>query len=72
MRQGIVSRKTVEIILAKCEGVSVEQSIMGRLLGFGTLIVTTGGATSQFDYISKPVAFRNIVSEEIDAFYRRH
>lgn len=72
LRQGIISRKTVEIILAKCEGVSVDQSIIGRLLGYGTLVVTTGGATSRFDYVKKPVAFRNEVSAEIDAFFRRN
>jgi len=71
LRQGIISRKTVEILLAKCEGVSVDQSIIGRILGFGTLVVTTGGATSRFEYVNQPVAFRNSVNEEIDAFYRR-
>lgn len=72
LRQGIISRKTVEIILAKCEGVSVDQSIIGRLLGYGTLVVTTGGATSRFNYVKNPVAFRNGVSAEIDAFFRRN
>ena len=71
-RQGIISRKTVEIILAKCEGVSVDQSIIGRILGFGTLVVTTGGATSRFDYVKSPVAFRNTVSAEVDAYFRRN
>ena len=72
LRQGIISRETVEIILAKCEDVSVEQSVMGRILGYGSLIVTTGGATSYFDYVKTPVVFRNKVSAEIDAFYRRY
>ena len=72
LRQGIISRKTVEIILAKCEGVSVDQSILGRILGFGTLVVTTGGATSRCDFVKSPVTFRNRVNAEIDAFYDRH
>ena len=72
LRQGIVSRKTVEIILAKCEGVSVDQDILGRILNYGTLVVTTGGATSRFNYVKGPVTFRNRVNEEIDAFYYRH
>ena len=29
LRQGIISRKTVEVLLAKCEGISVNQSIIG-------------------------------------------
>ena len=72
LRQGIISRKTVEILLAKCEGVSVDQSIIGRILGFGTLVVTTGGATSHFDFVKRPVEFRNSVNVEIDAFYSGH
>lgn len=71
LRQGIISRKTVEILLARCEGISVDQSILGRILGFGTLVVTTGGATSRFSLVKSPVTFRNRVNEEIDAFYRR-
>ena len=71
LRQGIISRKTIEIILAKCEGVSVDQSILGRILGYGTLLVTTGGATSRFDFVKNPVTFRNRVSAEIDAYFRR-
>ena len=71
LRQGIISRKTVEILLAKCEGVSVDQSILGRILGYGTLVVTTGGVTSRFEYVNRPVTFRNQVTEDIDAFYRR-
>ena len=72
LRQGIISRKTVEIILVKCEGVSVDQGILGRILNYGTLVVTTGGATSRFNYVKGPVTFRNRVNEEIDAFYYRH
>ena len=72
LRQGIISRKTVEIILAKCEGVSVDQGILGRILNYGTLVVTTGGATSRFNYVKGPVTFRNRVNEEIDAFYNRY
>ena len=72
LRQGIISRKTVEVLLAKCEGISVNQGIFGRILGFGTLVVTTGGATSHFDFVKRPVEFRNSVNAEIDAFYSRH
>ena len=72
LRQGIISRKTVEILLAKCEGISVNQGIFGRILGFGTLVVTTGGATSHFDFVKRPVEFRNRVNAEIDVFYSRH
>lgn len=66
MKSGIIARRTVELMLTKCEGVSVDQSIMGRLLGYGTLLATTGGATNKFRKIADPVIFRNRINEQTD------
>ena len=66
MKSGIIARRTVELMLTKCEGVSIDQSIMGRLLGYGTLLATTGGATNKFRKIADPVVFRNRINEQTD------
>lgn len=66
MKSGIIARRTVELMLTKCEGVSVDQSILGRLLGYGTLLATTGGATNKFRKIADPVIFRNRINEQTD------
>ena len=31
---------------------------MGRMLGFGSIVVTTGGVTNKFDFITNPIKFR--------------
>lgn len=66
LKRGIISRKSVESMLTKCEGVLLEQSILGRVLGYGTLIVTTGGVTTKFPKIKDPVIFRNYINYQID------
>lgn len=69
MKHGIISRRTVELMLIKCEGISVDQGILGRILGYGTLAATTGGATNRFSKIADPVVFRNRINDQIDAIH---
>ena len=67
LKRGIISRKSVESMLTKCEVVSLEQSILGRVLGYGSLIVSTGGGVpSKFQNIKDPVIFRNYINYQID------
>ena len=43
----------------KVESVNVEQSILGRMLGYGSIIVIgTGGTTEVFGKIADPMEFR--------------
>ena len=53
-------------MLQKCEGVMVEQSIMGRILNYGTVIVTTGEATNNYSYIRNPFGFSTAINQQID------
>ena len=63
---GFISRQATELQLIKCEGASVYQSMLGRLLGYGTIAVTTGGVTNKVAYVANPIAFRNCINEQID------
>ena len=56
-KRGIINRNSYELLLRKCEGIQVDQSILGRLLNYGTVNVTTGEATNSYKYISHPLAF---------------
>lgn len=52
---GILSKKVVKIKASKMEEVEVNQSILGRMLGYGTIRLNTGGNTNQeFHYIVEP------------------
>ena len=57
VKKGIIERKINELMLRKCEGIQVEQSILGRIFNYGTLLVTTGEATNRYKNIKNPVKF---------------
>jgi len=64
IKVGLISRHTLEMNLNKIESVNVNQGILGRLLGYGTIIVVgTGGTKEPFDSISDPLRFRKEFQE---------
>lgn len=67
LKSGILSRDALELMLSKCEGLRINQSIMGRILGFGSIVVTTGGATNTFKFIANPIKFRNEINAQINS-----
>jgi len=67
IKTGWLSRHTIEMNLNKIESVKVEQSIMGRMLGYGTVrIIGTGGTREAFDNIRNPLLFRKKFQEMTD------
>lgn len=63
-KTGLFSRKTLEMNLNKIESVNVDQSLMGRLLGYGTItIIGTGSTKESFTDIASPVEFRKAFQE---------
>lgn len=65
LKTGVISRRTVELVLAKCEGVQVVQSVAGRIFGYGSIVVTTGWATNCYYYVSSPFRFKREVNLHI-------
>ena len=62
---GLFSRKTFEMNLNKIESVNVDQSFMGRILGYGTItIIGTGGTREAFPDIADAVEFRKKFQEQ--------
>jgi uncharacterized membrane protein YdbT with pleckstrin-like domain len=72
IKVGLVSRKTVELNLEKVESIGVEQTILGRILGYGTIVVVgTGGTKEPFRGIADPMGFRRAVNEATEALRAR-
>jgi uncharacterized membrane protein YdbT with pleckstrin-like domain len=68
IKVGWIRRRTLETMLAKVEGVGVDQSLTGRLLGYGSIEVTgTGGTREEFTRIADPLEFRRQVQAAISA-----
>jgi uncharacterized membrane protein YdbT with pleckstrin-like domain len=69
IKTGFISRDTIELNLNKVESIQVEQSVFGRMLGFGTLIVHGTGVTGQaFHKIADPLEFRRRLQEQYDQY----
>lgn len=65
LKTGVISRRAVDLVLAKCEGLHIKQSVLGRIFNFGTITVTTGGVSSSYPYIADPLAFRREINTQI-------
>jgi uncharacterized membrane protein YdbT with pleckstrin-like domain len=59
IKLGVVSRRTFEMNLSKIESVNVDQTLLGRMLGYGTItLIGTGGTRETFADIAAPIEFR--------------
>jgi len=62
---GLLQRRSLEQLLTKIEGISIDQSLSGRLFGYGTVVVIgTGGTTEPFDNIAQPLELRRRVQSQ--------
>jgi len=62
-KTGILQRHSMEMNRSKVETVGVNQSILGRVLGYGTVIVRgTGGSFEPIQFIGDPLTFRSHIT----------
>jgi uncharacterized membrane protein YdbT with pleckstrin-like domain len=62
-KTGFVRRHTVEMNMDKVETVNVDQSIWGRILGYGTIhVLGTGQGIEGLSRIAHPLAVRNAIT----------
>ncbi|HUE18345.1 MAG TPA: PH domain-containing protein [Stellaceae bacterium] len=62
-KKGFIRRHTIEMNMDKVESVDVDQSILGRILGYGDILVRgTGASIEPFRMIGSPIQFRNQVT----------
>jgi hypothetical protein len=62
----------MELNHSKVESFHVDQSILGRIFGFGTLVVNgTGGGKTPVPNIDSPLEFRREAMQTIDASQSR-
>jgi uncharacterized membrane protein YdbT with pleckstrin-like domain len=66
VKSGLANRRTIELLLQRIESIAVEEPALGRLLGYGTVIVRgTGGTPEVFPQIARPLEFREQVQRQI-------
>jgi uncharacterized membrane protein YdbT with pleckstrin-like domain len=71
-KTGLADRRTIELLLSRVESIAVEEPPLGRILGYGTVIVRgIGGTPEVFQNIQHPLQFREQVQTQIGAEPKR-
>lgn len=65
---GFIRRETVELRHSKVESLHVNQSIVGRIFNYGSVVITgSGGTNAPIPYISDPLNFRSAALTGMEA-----
>ncbi len=66
MQTGVMGRMTEEVFLNKIESIGVDQTVLGRMFGFGTVTIRgTGGSFGPFERVSAPLELRRQIQDQI-------
>jgi len=62
-KRGFIRRRTIEMNMDKVESVDVDQSVFGRIFGYGDVLIRgTGVGFEPLQMIESPIEFRNAVT----------
>jgi len=72
-RSGVLARSNLEIRLERINELSYHQSIAGRLLREGEVLVEVGGETGvvPLDHVPRPAELQSIISAQVSDWQRR-
>lgn len=66
VKTGLIRRRTIELLLRQVEAISVDQSLLGRLLGYGSITITgTGGVREVFHQVRDPLELRRRIHGQV-------
>lgn len=72
LKEGLISRRTQEVSLNKIEEITLQQSVWGRVFGYGRLLLRgTGVGKIELPNIDNPIETRRII-EQAKANLRRN
>jgi uncharacterized membrane protein YdbT with pleckstrin-like domain len=67
MKVGVLNTRSIELLLGKVEAIAVNQTLLGRMLDYGDIVVTgSGGTRETFSSIQAPLEFRRAVQSVSD------
>lgn len=67
VKSGRLGHTTFELFLNKIESIGVVQPVVGRMLGYGSVVIRgTGGTPEPFPNVNKPLEFRRQVQQQIE------
>jgi uncharacterized membrane protein YdbT with pleckstrin-like domain len=67
VKVGFIQRRSFETLLQRITSIEVSQSILARILGYGTIIIYgTGIASEIFRNVNNPIEFRKKIQQQIE------
>lgn len=67
LKKGFLRRTIIETLLSRVESIIIQQSILGRILNFGSVAIAgVHGTRNPFAHVPQPLKFRQIVEEQIE------
>ena len=64
VKRGFIRRSTIEINIHKVESIQIDQEMIGRLLNYGTLVISgTGTSHAPITGVAEPMAYRKAFIE---------
>lgn len=67
LKVGWLRTDAVDVVLDRVEAIYVQQSILGRMLNYGSVSFSVGDSGSNFAWLADPFAFRKAVQARIDS-----
>ena len=69
--EGIINKKEYTTSIEKINDIETDQTLFGRILGYGTVRLLTGSDTgiNQLDYLDKPFEFKKIMLNAKNRYY---
>ena len=66
LKVGVLRKRSLELMLTKVEAISVNQPLLGRMFGYGTIVIGgTGGTKEVFPNVTAPEELRRQVQQQI-------
>ena len=66
-KTGFIKRQTLDLNHNRVESYSVNQSVLGRMLNYGTVVVRgTGAGVTKFSGVDNPLMYRKKAAELAD------
>lgn len=67
VKVGFIQRATLEILLPRIESIQIFQSVLGRILDYGTIVISgTGGSRDAFRNMPAPMRFHLLAQEQAE------
>ena len=64
VKRGITRRRVARILKTKVESVNLQQSVLGRILGYGDVTIAgTGGDVLRVRMVQDPIGFMNLIQQ---------